>query len=63
MSRKSIPMKLESLCEAAKKELIEKLRAQDAVSMCLDCWTSPGQRQFLSVIVHAMDEDFMYYPH
>jgi hypothetical protein len=63
MSRISIPMKLENLCEAARKELIEKLRAQDAVSLSLDCWTSPGQRQFLSVIVHATGEDFKYYEH
>jgi hypothetical protein len=63
MSRKFVPMKLENLCETAKKELIEKLRAQDAVSLSLDCWTSPGLRQFLSVIVHATDEDFKYCEH
>jgi hypothetical protein len=37
MTRKSIPMKLENLYEAARKEIIEKLRAQDAVSSSVNC--------------------------
>jgi hypothetical protein len=63
MSRNSVTTKLENLCEIAKKALIENLRAQNALSLSLDCWTSPGQRRFLSVVAHATDEDFKYYEH